>query len=114
MRINSRTSVRLQLLDGETSTGVYADYTLTNPLHQFTIQGVANSSTAVVYLQGTLQGTTDPSWTTLGQWESSADGSGALVAADSSWSGMPIGRIRGVLEAGASSGGVSAWVTASV
>jgi hypothetical protein len=114
MRINSRTGVRLQLIDGETSTGVYADYTLTNPLHQFAVQGVANSSTAVVYLQGTLQGTTAPSWTTIATWESSADGSGVLVAADSSWAGVPMGRIRGVLEAGASSGGVSAWVTASV
>lgn len=113
-KVNHRQGVHLQLLDGATSTGAYGDYTLATPASNFALEAAGNSSTFKVQLQGTLQSSSGPDWTLLAEYASSDVTSGQIIAPGTSVAGIPIRRLRGVLEAGASSGGISAWVTATI
>lgn len=99
----------LKVLDGVTSTGQGVDYDLPVPMANFGLQVVTGSSGAVVYLNGSIASSSDAPQVTLATWDSSSDSSGDIIWA----TGMPVSSVVGVLQAGASSGGISAWVCAT-
>lgn len=99
----------IKLLDGVTSTGEGSWVKFDGAYRRFALQGAANSTAAVIILQGRLTGDST-AITTLATFSRTTDGVSAIKY---STGGQPILEIRAVLNAGASSGGASAWAAAT-
>jgi hypothetical protein len=98
----------MKVLDAATATSEsYARYDLQQPMSNWALQVVTGSSDATVLLQGSIASSSDASFATLLTW--SSDTSGVTVYASTS----PASSIKAVLDGGASSGGISAWVSGS-
>lgn len=99
----------LTLLSATTSTGTGVRYDLKQPMSKWAFQVVAGSATASVLLEGCVASSSDATFTTIGTFNRSSDASGATLFITD----MPASSIRATLNAGASSNGCSAWVSAS-
>jgi len=95
----------VQLLNASTSTGDTGTAELPSPMSNWTLQVVAASTNAQVLMTGSLSTDDDDQVTTLLTF-SSTDVSGSLISV----TGKPATNVRVLLDAGASSGGASAWV----
>jgi len=104
---NTGTPVIL-LLDAATSTGSSNWKKLGGTFGSFALQGVAGSTGAVILLEGRLtEDSTSP--VTLVTFDRTTDPSGTVKFA----AGTPVAEVRATLNAGASSGGASAWMAAT-
>lgn len=93
-------------LSGSSSTGDGTQYVFDYPLTNFGFQVTGASTTLVVLLQGAIPSSSAASFTTLLTWAASS-----MTSGEAMWgSAKPVTQLKAVLNAGASSGGASAWI----
>ena len=104
---HTRPGVVFHAIDGSSSTGSGTEYEMDTPLANWSLQAVAASTDTIVTLDLSLQSSSGAAFQTKLTWASSAgQASGDFVTlADT-----PAIQARGTLDAGASSGGASAWI----
>ncbi len=97
------------LLDGSSSTDESEAARLPAPMSNFALQVVAASTDVIVLLQGAVASSSDAIKTTLITFAKSSDATGDTLFT----TGKPVSQVSATLTAGGSSGGASAWVTAT-
>lgn len=102
---NRTDGVAVQILNGQTSSGSAVRHVLPVPCRYFGFQ-IVGSSSAIVTLAGGIATSSDSSVTTLITW--SSDTSGSVLSTEST---APMRVIEATVTA--STGGVSAWLSAS-
>lgn len=101
----------IKLLDASSSTDESTVASLPVPMSQFGFQVAAGSSDAICLLQGSVAESTDDSTrTTLITFDMSSDGSDG---ATQFVTGKPVSQLSATITGGASSGGLSAWFSAT-
>lgn len=99
----------VQLLDGSSSTTESESVRLPAPMSNFGLQVVATSTSVTVLLQGSVQSSSAASKTTLVTFAASSDGSGDTLFI----TGKPVSQVSATITGGTSSGGASAWFSAT-
>ena len=95
----------VKLLENATSSGTLGTAELPTAMSNWTLQVVAASTDAQVLLRGSLSTTAADHITTLLTF-SSTDPTGTLISV----TGKPASQLSAILDAGASSAGINAWI----